>query len=146
MWSNKNVTEVLPMRKSIFSCLVVATLLMMVLPTGADEVFDGTRPLLCATIEAIDCAPGEQCERGLPEIVGAPQFMRIDFAKKEVVGPKRSSEILLMHKNDEQLTLQGYELDMGWTLAIDRNTGRMTVTFAGGESAFLIFGACTPLP
>jgi len=134
------------MRKSIFSCLVVSALLLMVLPAGADEVFDGTVPLLCATIEAIDCSPGEQCDRGLPEIVGAPQFMRIDFAKKEVVGPKRSSEILLMHKNDEQLTLQGYELDMGWTLALDRNTGKMTVTFARGESAFVIFGACTPLP
>jgi len=134
------------MRKSIFSSLVVATLLLMVIPAGAEEVFDGTKQLLCATIEAIDCSPGEQCERGLPEIIGAPQFMRIDFAKKEVIGPKRSAEILLMHKNDEQLTLQGYELDMGWTLAIDRDTGKMTVTFARGESAFVIFGACTPVP
>ena len=134
------------MRISIVACLVAATLLLMVLPLSADEVFDGTRPLLCATIEAIDCAPGEQCERGLPEIIGAPQFMRIDFAKKEVIGPKRSSEILLMHKNDEQLTLQGYELNMGWTLALDRNTGKMTVTFARGESAFVVFGACTSFP
>jgi hypothetical protein len=134
------------MRISIVACLVAATLLLTVLPSSADEVFDGTRPLLCATIEAIDCAPGEQCERGLPEIIGAPQFMRIDFAKKEVIGPKRSSEIRLMHKNDEQLTLQGYELGMGWTLALDRNTGKMTVTFARGESAFVVFGACTPFP
>ena len=124
----------------------IITLLLAVSMAGAEDVFDGTRPLLCATVEAIDCTPGEQCEKGLPEIIGAPQFMRIDFSKKEIIGPKRTTEIRLMEKSEEQLTLQGYELGMGWTLALDRITGKMTVTFAKAESAFVLFGACTTLP
>jgi hypothetical protein len=84
--------------------------------------FDGTKTLLCASVEAIGCESGEACEKGLPESIGAPQFMRIDFAKKVIVGPKRTADIRLMEKNDEQITLQGYELDLGWALALDRET------------------------
>jgi hypothetical protein len=110
---------------------------------AAEDSFDGTKTLLCASIEAIDCTPGDQCEKGLPEEIGAPQFMRIDFAKKEIAGPKRTTGIRQLDKNDEQLTLQGYEVGMGWTIAIDRTTGKMTATLAGGELAFVIFGVCT---
>jgi hypothetical protein len=125
--------------------LVVVGLLCANLPAWAAEDFDGTKTLLCASVEAIGCKPGEACEKGLPESIGAPQFMRIDFGKKVIVGPMRTAEIKLIEKNDEQITLQGYELDMGWTLALDRETGKMTVTFAGLESAFVIFGACAAL-
>jgi len=109
----------------------------------AGDVFDGTKPLLCASVEAIDCDPGVACERGIPEIMGAPQFMRVDFAKNEIAGPLRTAKIRSMEKDDDQIVLQGYEMGLGWTLAIDRNTGSMRVTFAGGFSAFIIFGACT---
>jgi len=40
---------------------------------------------------------------------------------------------------------QGYKLDMGWTLALDRHTGNMKITFAGWDAAFIIFGACTTI-
>lgn len=109
----------------------------------AEDSFDGTKTLLCASIEAIDCTLGDQCEKGLPDVMGAPQFMRIDFAKKEIAGPKRTTAIRLMEKSDEQLTLQGSELRMGWTIVLHRATGKMTVTLAGGDQAIVIFGACT---
>jgi hypothetical protein len=128
-----------------FICLVVAGLLCASFPAWAAEDFDGTKTLLCASVEAISCEPGEACEKGLPDSIGAPQFMRIDFARKVIVGPKRTADIRLMEKNDEQIMLQGYELDLGWALALDRETGKMTVTFAGRESAFVVFGACTAL-
>lgn len=119
--------------------------LIVSVAAAAEDSFDGTKPLLCASLEALDCTPGEQCEKGLPEVIGAPQFLRVDFAKKEITGPKRTTAIRQMDKSDEQLTLQGYEVGMGWTLAIDRVTGKMTVTFSGSEQAFVIFGACTVL-
>ena len=131
------------MRSLVF--LVVVGLLCANLPAWAAGDFDGAKTLLCASVEAISCEPGEACEKGPPEIIGAPQFMRIDFGKKVIAGPLRTAEIRLIEKNDDQITLQGYELDMGWTLALDRATGKMTVTFAGLESAFVIFGACTAL-
>jgi hypothetical protein len=112
-------------------------------PVFAEEAIDGTKPLICATIQAVSCAPGEECERGLPESIGAPQFLRIDFVKKEIIGPKRSTQILFMEKSEEQITMQGFELGMGWTLAIDRATGKAVITFANREEGIVIFGACT---
>ena len=125
------------------ACVVLILISLPVMPALAQETFDGIRPLICATIQAISCSPGEECERGLPESVGAPQFLRIDFEKKEIVGPKRTTQIRSIEKSNEQITLQGFELGMGWALALDRVTGRATITFAGKDEGFIIFAACT---
>ena len=127
----------------LFTCIITVLFITVASIAAAEDSFDGTKTLLCASLEAMDCTPGEQCEKGLPEEIGAPQFLRIDFAKKEITGPKRTTVIRQMDKSDEQLTLQGYEVGMGWTLALDRFTGKMTVTFSGSEQAFVIFGVCT---
>jgi hypothetical protein len=107
--------------------------------------FDGSRPLICATMQALDCLPGQECSRGLPKDIGAPAFMRIDFQQKQVVGPERTSPVLLMEKSEKQLMLQGHELGFGWTLAIDQESGDMTATLADRLGAVVLFGACTPL-
>ena len=106
--------------------------------------FDGSRPLICATIEAHDCDVGETCLRGLPESVGAPQFMRIDFGKQVIVGPKRSTPIKSIEKSADQVLLQGTELGYGWTLALDSTSGKLTATLVNRDGAFVLFGACTP--
>src|SRR5262249_10800870 len=72
--------------------------------------FDGSRVLICAPVQAFDCAAGEDCAKGLPDEIGAPAFMRIDLPNKSVVGPKRTSPILLADKTESQLVLQGTEL------------------------------------
>jgi hypothetical protein len=126
--------------------LILFGLLVAVAPASAGDDFDGTKPLLCASIEALDCDPGTPCERGIPEIMGAPQFLRVDFAKSEIAGPKRMTKIRFVEKYDEQIILQGHEIGLGWTLAIDRFTGNMRATFVGGDASFIIFGACTAYP
>jgi hypothetical protein len=107
------------------------------------EDFGGSRPLLCATIEAADCASGADCVKGLPDRMGLPQFFRIDFAGKAIVGPERSSAVRLLEASDTQLLLQGTELGYGWTIALDRTDGKIAVTLANREGAFVVFGACT---
>jgi hypothetical protein len=129
----------------IIASLIFFGLFVAVSPAFAEDAFDGTKPLLCASIEALDCDPGVTCERGIPEIMGAPQFLRIDFTKNEIAGPERTAKIRSMEKDDDQIVLQGYEIGLGWTLAIDRVTGTMRITFAGSDASFIIFGACTPL-
>jgi hypothetical protein len=129
----------------IIASLIFFGLSVAVSPAFAEDAFDGTKPLLCASVEALDCDPGVTCERGIPEIMGAPQFLRIDFTKKEIAGPERTAKIRSMEKDDDQIVLQGYEIGLGWTLAIDRVTGTMRITFAGSDASFIIFGACTPL-
>jgi hypothetical protein len=110
---------------------------------GAD--FDGSKPLLCATIDAHFCDIGEVCYRTLPEILGAPQFLRINFAKKTITGAQqRTTAIRYMEPGDGQLVLQGTELGYGWSLALDTKTGAMSATLVNRDDVFVLFGACTP--
>jgi len=106
--------------------------------------FDGSKPLICAPVTALECVRGDDCISGLPEDVGAPAFMRIDFVKRAVVGPKLTSPILLLEKTESQLLLQGREADFGWTMALDALTGELTLTLASQNGAYVLFGSCTP--
>jgi hypothetical protein len=127
-----------------FLHMVAALVLLMVGTVSAGD-FDGSKLLICATVEAIDCAPGEECTKGRPDDVGAPQFLRIDFAQQVIVGPKRTTPIRFMDTSDDQILLQGMELGFGWTLALDQDSGMMTVTLVNREGGVVLFGSCTPL-
>jgi hypothetical protein len=81
---------------------------------GAD--FDGSKPLLCATIDAHFCDIGEVCLRTLPAILGAPDFVHINFAKKTIVGSQRTTAIRYMEAGEGQLLMQGTELGYCWSL------------------------------
>ena len=107
--------------------------------------FDGSKPLICSTISAVDCMRGLECLPGLPEDIGAPAFMRLDFAKKAVVGPKSTSPILLQEKTSTQMLLQGREGSYAWTMAIEADSGELTLTFVSRATAYVLFGNCTPL-
>jgi hypothetical protein len=107
--------------------------------------FDGSKPLICAPVEAMECHFGETCEAGIPDDVGAPAFMRIDFARKVIVGPKRTSPIRSMDKDEKQILLQGTELGLAWSMALSATDGKMVSTFSSRDGAFVLFGSCTPL-
>ena len=124
---------------------IVAALALMTFGAAAAGDFDGSKLLICAPVEAMDCGPGEGCSKERPEDVGAPNFLRIDFANKVIVGPKQTTPILLMDKSDDQILLQGKELGYAWTLVLDQESGTMTVTLVNREAAFVLFGPCTPL-
>jgi hypothetical protein len=127
-------------RLTVLAAIGLATLAAT--PAPASD-FDGTKVLICASVQAFDCAAGEECAKGLPEEIGAPAFMRIDVPNKAVIGPKRTSPILLADKSETQLVLQGVEFGYGWVIALDRETGRMTATLANRENVLVLFGACT---
>jgi hypothetical protein len=106
--------------------------------------FDGNKPLLCATVDAHDCDPGETCLRALPAVLGAPQFLRIDFAKKTIAGPERTTPIRFMDTGPDQILMQGTELGYAWTIALDKAVGSLTVTLVNHADTLVLFGACTP--
>jgi hypothetical protein len=124
---------------------IVTVLVLLMVGTVSAGDFDGSKLLICATVEAIDCAPGEECTKGRPDDIGAPQFLRIDFAQQVIVGPKRTTPIRFMDTSDDQILLQGMELGFGWTLALDQDSGMMTVTLVNREGGVVLFGSCTPL-
>lgn len=107
--------------------------------------FDGSLPLICATVDARDCVWGSECFGGTPTEIGAPAFMRIDFENKSITGPQRSTPIRLLEKSEQQLLLQGAELGYGWVFALEQNTGRFSASLTNLHGAFLLFGSCTPL-
>ena len=63
--------------------LMVAALCVAVAPAVAAD-FDGSKPLICSTIETHDCAVGTNCMRGLAEDINVPQFIRIDLVAKTI--------------------------------------------------------------
>ena len=112
--------------------------------------FDGSEPLLCASIETFDCASGGDCLKGTAESLNVPQFIRLDFKAKlaratRPDGEERISKIGSMTQNDGALILQGVQGGLGWSMTIAQEGGTMALTAAGEQVGFVIFGACTPL-
>ncbi len=122
--------------------LILLSLSLLAFSASASD-FDGSKPLLCATQAALDCSRGDDCGAGLPEDIGAPAFMRLDLAKKSVIGPQTTSEILLLDKSGKQLLLQGREAGFGWTIAVDQQSGELTVSLTNRNGVYVLYGACT---
>lgn len=105
--------------------------------------FDGSKTLICATTEANVCDPGFACDRARPADVGAPKFLTIDFAKKTIAGPLRTTPIVSMNTSQEQILMQGTELGLAWTVVLDTTSGEITMMLANRDDAFVLFGDCT---
>ena len=118
--------------------------------SASAAAFDGKASLVCAAIDVVGCTNGPGCLEGRASDFDLPQFMVIDFDNKRVhataesgheeVSPIKNSEL-----TEKQIILQGVENHRGWSAAIDRQSGEMTVTSVGAEVGFMIFGACTVL-
>jgi hypothetical protein len=109
--------------------------------------FDGSKPLVCAMIEAFECGPDTGCESGTPESNGLSRFLRVDVGKKEVRTTKqlqeRASKIEKVDHAEGVLLLNGTQNGRGWNLTINETTGYMVLSVAGDQVAFVVFGACT---
>lgn len=107
--------------------------------------FDGSKALICATVEAHACDPGLECKRSLPSDLGAPKFLSLDFQKKVVVGPAHTTPMLVFRKEPEQVVMEGTENGYAWTIVLDSTDGSMTLMLASSGDALVLFGNCTAL-
>ncbi len=112
--------------------------------------FDGSEPLLCASIEAYDCGAGGECFKGTAQDINAPQFIRLDFEQKlaratRLGGEERTAKIESITREGEKLILQGVQMGLGWSMTIAQESGAMALTAVGDQVVFVIFGACMPL-
>ena len=109
--------------------------------------FDGSDPLLCASVEVYECAAGADCDPVTAESVGAPQFFSIDFREETLTAsdgvtdgePGEISNVTLL---GDQLVLRGVDETVVWTLSIAQVTGKLIAVATGDDAAFVIFGAC----
>ena len=112
--------------------------------------FDSKANLVCAAIDVVGCVNGPGCVEGQARTFELPEFFFVDFKNKVVRGTEegRQQEVSRIRNFDvteKQVILQGVENHRGWSIAIDRQNGRMTLTSAGADVSFMIFGACTAL-
>jgi len=133
---------------------VLGSVAILVLSVASTEIkaegLDGSQPLICASMEAYDCGPGEGCLRGTAESIEAPQFMRLDFENglaraTRANGDERTAKIESLTMEAGKIILQGVQGGLGWSMTITQDNGAMVLTAASDRAAFVIFGACTPL-
>jgi hypothetical protein len=115
----------------------------------AAATYDGSVPLICALIEVMDCEPGADCQRGAPESVNLPQFIKLNFTEKtlsttEAAQKIETTPIKNIEQFDSRLILQGVEGGRAWSMIIAKETGKMSATVADDQVGFVVFGACTP--
>jgi hypothetical protein len=135
------------MSKLTAICLALG--LGLVLYAHAAATYDGSVPLICALIEVMDCEPGADCQRGTPESVNLPQFIKLNFTEKtlsttEAAQRQQSTPIKNIEQFDSRMILQGVEGGRAWSLIIAKETGKMSAAVADDQVGFVIFGACTP--
>ena len=127
--------------------LALVTMMMPAATIAAD--FDGSRPLLVAIIDVIECHPGGECEKVSPQEARLPRFLEIEFDKKEIseIGDakeERRTKIQSVTQNEGMLILQGAQNGRGWTVNITEANGDAVITVSDPLSGFVLFGACTP--
>ena len=132
------------------SILAAAVALVPPFSSGAAAAaFDGSQPIICATLEVLECEPGLRCEEETVDNVDAPQFLQVSVQEKTIVGNRSSgtpvnAKIELVHHAEQQMFLQGVEKKWGWSMAVNEASGKMTLTIHDDASSYVIFGACTP--
>lgn len=134
--------------------LTLAIVGLIAFPALAGD-FDGSNPLICAVIDVVECQPGGKCQQITTEDAGIPNFFKINFKEKKISatqsgGSTRSTAIENLEHIDGKLIIQGAEDGiegvrdgLGWSLAIDEETGKTVLTASGDEVGFVVFGACT---
>ncbi len=125
---------------AICACLGMTT-------TAAAGDFDGSKKLICAPSDVFECGPTIDCQRGTPETVNIPRFIRVDVKKKQLSGSVAGGEeittsIQNVTTKDGKLTLQGAENARAWSLVIDQETGHMSASVSDNVEGFLLFGGC----
>jgi hypothetical protein len=110
--------------------------------------FEGSKPLICAVIRTIECAPDGNCKKGTAEHIDIPQFLMIDFEKKTIsstpeAGPVRITKIRNMVREEGNLILQGVQKGKAWNMIINEVTGKVTLSASDDQVGFVVFGACT---
>lgn len=139
------------MKRSL-ACLALAAGCLAA--SGALAQIDGSKPVICATAEVMECVPYEACQRVGHQESGVPRFLRIDFTAKKITrnidGDDIASDIERSESVDGRLILQGAEDGfeavrdgLGWSLSINQELGNMVLTGSGDGVGFVIFGACT---
>jgi len=99
----------------------------------------------CALSRAIECIADEGCLERTIHKMNLPRFVQIDLKSKTITSldkeVARNTKISAVEHAGGLLVLHGTEL-RGWTIAIDEESGDLSLTASGEREAFIVFGSC----
>lgn len=140
---------------NIFGRQVFALVASVFVVTAIAADFDGSEPLTCSLGQVIECDAGSECRVVTNESVDAPDFLKLDFRRKQVVATTAGEDsppddIDNFINLTTHLVVQGVQGTsggdtLGWSMSVNHATGRMVLTGAGENAGFVVFGACTPV-
>jgi hypothetical protein len=140
------------MKVIIHTVLLAVCLLQAGLTVAGD--FDGSKTLVCANQQVNECLPAQRCRMVAPQSVNLPNFFNVDTGSKVLTGKHddgidASTPVERLEHLDGKLILQGADNGIegvpdgnGWTMVIDENTGKMSMTASGDGFVIVAFGAC----
>ena len=136
--------------KRLNTAALLGMMLCVSVAANAGSKTDGSSNLLCASFSITACVDGITCANGEARTFDMPEFMWVDFKKKSIHADYDSektadSPFKNFQSTDKQLIIQGVENNHGWSMAISKETGRMSLAVVGEEVTFTMFGACKAL-
>jgi hypothetical protein len=134
------------MNKRMFVIMLVFLAAALPMSAMADDAFNGSKPFVCAVIDANECGANEECKRVSIEDIDCPRFLKVNLTKKMIIGTMadqttREVEIQNSAHVEGNLVLQGAQKGRVWCLIISEETGKMTLTVSGQGECFAFFGA-----
>ncbi len=114
----------------------------------ADEILN--KNMVCALSQVVGCVESNNCIDGLAKEFELPSLVTIDAQKKQLksafeTGKAAYTSIENVKESDGHIVLQGAENGVGWTMSVNKETGKMQGSGVGNELSFLVFGSCTSL-
>jgi hypothetical protein len=112
-----------------------------------NPVFAETNQFICAAAEAVACAQDEPCVRGSANSVNLPLLWKVNLKDKHIKslresGEQRTSEIINLIEGESTITLFGIDPGSAWSVIIDKNDGKMTMTSSTYDAGYIVHGAC----
>jgi hypothetical protein len=145
-------------RKTSHVALLAAGMLLPTIVAADDDVPVAADLFTCATQKLVECPSAGTCAQTTHEATNAPAIIYVYLAEKYITGREPSGLVRISEISDaryvgEQLILQGNDLDeeghlgaAGWTMAIDRDSGRLSMSVSADGVVFAIFGVCEAPP
>ena len=136
--------------KRLNTAALLGMMLSVSVAANAESKLDGSSNMICATFSITACVDGISCVDGEARTFDMPEFMWVDFKKKSIradYDSEKTADSPFKHfqSTDNQLIIQGVENNHGWSMAIGKETGRMSLAVVGEEVTFTMFGACKAL-
>jgi hypothetical protein len=101
---------------------------------------------LCALTQAYECTMGGECGELTVEEMALPRFVRIDLKQNSIISldkrvKRENTKISRIQDLEGVTVLQGVE-QRGWSIALGKESGSLTLSAAGDGFGFIVFGVC----